>query len=300
MNRSMKILVTGLLPVCFLNMALAATCPPEGYSLEDLLALPATQFKVDDDEARNDLARRLAACIGHPDPAVRDGVVYSAYSTWLRGQALSDETILILLESLTEQLRVEDAGGFTAPFAALGLSEVARSDRIKPLFEPARRDELVRDAAAYLESVRDYRGYSEEEGWRHGVAHGADLALQLVLNDAVTAFHVRHLLDAVLIQVSPEGEVFYTFGEPARLARPVFYAHMRGDLGADYWDAWFDSLLDPSPMAGWQESWQSRAGLARRHNLQSFLQALYILSDSSERPSATSLKERTERALAAM
>ena len=296
----MKALVTGFLPACFLNMAVAANCPPEGHSLEELLALPAKKFNVDDNEARNSLARGLVVCVGHPDPAVRDGVVYSAYATWLRGQALSDETILILLESLAEQLDAKDAGGFSAPFAALGLSEVARSDRITPLFEPVQRDVLVNNAASYLEGVRDYRGFSDEDGWRHGVAHGADLALQLVLNDEVTASQVSHLLDAVLVQVTPEGEVFYTFGEPARLARPVFYAYLREDVGATFWDAWFASLLDPTPMASWQESWQSRVGLARRHNLQSFLQALYILSDSSELPSASSLKGRTMQALAAM
>ena len=296
----MKALVTGFLPVCFLNLAVAATCPPEGHSLDELLLLPETNFNIPDKEARNNLARGLLVCVGHPDPAVRDGVVYSAYATWLRGQALSDETILILLNSLTEQLDAEDAGGFSAPFAALGLSEVARSDRITPLFGHVKRDKLVKDAAAYLESVHDYRGYADEEGWRHGVAHGADLALQLVLNGEVTASQVSRLLEAVLVQVTPADEVFYTFGEPARLARPVFYAYLRGDVGTNFWDAWFASLLDPAPMAGWQESWQSRAGLARRHNLQGFLQALYILSDGSELPSAGSLKGRTEQALAAM
>ena len=136
----MKALVTGFLPACFLNMAVAANCPPEGHSLEELLALPAKKFNVDDNEARNSLARGLVVCVGHPDPAVRDGVVYGAYSTWLRGQDLSDETMLILLESLTEQLGVDDTGGFTAPFAALGLSEVARSDRIANIRTRALRE----------------------------------------------------------------------------------------------------------------------------------------------------------------
>ena len=37
-------------------------------------------------------------------------------------------------------------------------------------------------------SVRDYRGFDAKQGWRHGVAHGADLLLQLSRN--------RHAVDA--------------------------------------------------------------------------------------------------------
>jgi hypothetical protein len=51
--------------------------------------------------------------------------------------------------------------------------------------------------------VRDYRGFDTAEGWRHGVAHGADLALQLVLNPAVDKPQIERLLAAVGRQVAP-------------------------------------------------------------------------------------------------
>jgi hypothetical protein len=278
----------------------AAPCPPEGRELSELLALPATGFAIDTDEERNRLARDLVACVGHPDPAVRDGLVFGAYGTWLRGGQLSGDTIVFLLEVLSEQLTAVDEDGFLNPFAALNLSEVARSDRITPLLKSSERDTLVGDAAGYLAGVRDYRGFANGEGWRHGVAHGADLALQLTLNSNVDAQQVARLLDSVLRQIRPDGEVFYTFGEPARLARPAFYAYMRDDLEAEFWDAWFVRLLDPEPLASWEASWQSRAGLARRHNLQGFLRALYIMADSSDQAAALSLKARADRALRAL
>ena len=42
--------------------------------------------------------------------------------------------------------------------------------------------QAVDAAARYLQSVRDYRGFDEREGWRHGVAHGSDLIWQLAVN----------------------------------------------------------------------------------------------------------------------
>lgn len=281
-----------LLPLLAALSSPASACPPEGRSLESLMALPGKAFAVESDEERNLLARQLVACVGHPDPALRDGVVYSAYAAWLRGDGLSDDTVLYLLGSLSGLLTAEDSDGFTRPFAALDLAEVARTDRIVPRFTLQQRQQLVDDAVAYLEGVRDYRGYSDREGWRHGVAHGADLALQLVLNSEISPEQVNQLLDAIASQVAPPGEVFYVFGEGERLARPVYYAYLRQDLGPETWDTWFTALADPAPLADWSEVWNSRAGLARRHNLQGFVQALYVMADTGESAAAVALGDR--------
>lgn len=41
------------------------------------------------------------------------------------------------------------------------------------------REDMVRAAALFLAKVTDYRAFSDTEGFRHAVAHGADLVLQL-------------------------------------------------------------------------------------------------------------------------
>ena len=88
---------------------------------------------------------------------------------------IGDSRLYRYREGLLEQLQAaDDAAGFRKPFAALALSEVARSDRVEPVFTGEQREQLVAAAAAYLGGVRDYRGFSETEGWRHGVAHNGD------------------------------------------------------------------------------------------------------------------------------
>lgn len=269
------------------------SCPPAGYSRAGLVELKQGGFSVEDDARRNELAVGLLGCIGDPDPAIRDGVVYEGIATWLRAQLLAAATIDALYDGLLARLQAdEDPQGFRKPFAALLLAEVARTDRIEPSFTPERREKLVQTAAAYLHGIRDYRGFSATEGWRHGVAHGADLALQLVLNPAIDAEQVGQLLAAVASQVAPPGQIFYIYGEPERLARTAYYAHRRGDLDASDWADWLQRVGDPAPLEAWHDAYSSQSGLARRHNTLAFLRALYVTATASDDPTDATLAEQ--------
>lgn len=258
--------------------AIAAGCPPEGQSLATLQALKNENFEMPDDAGRQSLARTLLACLADPDPVLRDGIAFEAYSTWLRGGKLSVATRTDLLSGLLSMLEPDpaDKAGFRQPFAALVLSEVARTDRLSAWMSPEQRIRLVDEAARYLQAVRDYRGFIENEGWRHGVAHGSDLVLQLVLNPQLDRGAVDRLLAAVAAQVAPPGEHAYVDGESERLARPVLYAASRKLHSTEEWQKWLQAVASPAPLPDWGAAFQSRAGLAKRHNLQAFLYALYV------------------------
>src|SRR5258705_220852 len=89
---------------------------------------------------------------------------------------------------------------------------------------PAGRDA---NALQGLLGVTDRRGFDATQGWRHGVAHGADLLLQLGLNPALSAAQLDAIVQAIASQVAPAGEHFYVYGEPERLARPIAYIAKR-------------------------------------------------------------------------
>ncbi len=276
-----------------------SSCPPAGMTRPDLIKLKETKFEVPQDDKRNALAVRLVGCLDDPDPGVRDGVVFEGLSKWLRGKALTPATILTLDESLRKMLGGEkDAEGFRLPFAALVLSEVARADRIEPVFTDASRKALVDLSASSLTRVIDYRGFDPREGWRHGVAHGADLVLQLSVNPKVGSDGVARLMDAIRSQVAPAGPVFYTFGEPERFARAVVFACRRGVLDAAFWDSWFASIASPKPLASWGSAFQSVDGLAKRHNTLAFLHALAFAGRAAGDEAGKALAERADKAAA--
>ncbi len=259
-----------------------AQCPPQGETSASLQSLKLTGWKssrLDDTVLRQRLAIALIDCLGNPDPQLRDALAFDALQTLMRGQRLDAPTMQSirarLLASLAEPT---DASGFRKPFSALALAEVMRADRIRPFLFPAEREEIVERGAAWLASVRDYRGFDAREGWRHGVAHGADLMVQFAVHPLVTRAQAETILGAIASQVAPPGETFYHYGEAERLMAPVFYLARRGWFTADDWDAWLAMVVAKVPPF----EPTTQAGLAARHNVSAFVQALYVSVQESE------------------
>ena len=273
------------LAAAFPPLAPARSCPPEGWTRADLDSLRAAEFRVADGARRSTLALGLLDCLGAPDPGLRDGIAFEAWSAWLRAGDLDETSRRLAVDRLLPRLRAgADAAGFAAPFAALVLSEIVRTDRIHPWMTPAERERVLTEGVEYLSGVRDYRGFDERKGWRHGVAHGADLMLQLALDPALDKAQLDRLLAAVATQVAPAGQA-YVYGEPERLARPVLYAALRGLHSQAEWDSWFAALATPGAAATWREAVATQAGLARRHDLRAFLLAIYVeIADEQRAP----------------
>ena len=283
-----------LLGSCVALQAQAA-CPPEGHTRESLEALKASQWAMEDAAARQTLALGLVDCLGDPDPALRDGLAYEGLSAWMRADALDEATLRTLRDRLYAGLQADDPDGFRHPFSALVLSEVARTDRIKPWMKPKERNRMVEVATGYLSGVDDYRGFIDKEGWRHGVAHGSDWLLQLALIPSLNGKQLDRILDAVASQVVPSKPHAYVFGEPGRLARPVLAIAKRGMYTPAQWEAWLTALtpkLGDEKLAYNDEGW-----LARRHDLLAFLTALYLEADRSDDAALQALEAPTVEAL---
>lgn len=289
MRSALLAIATGLLLASGTPAWAAETCPPAGWTPDSLQALKKDGFHVEDDGKRQRLARDLLACLSHPDPELRDGMAFEALSTWLRSDAIDAPTRLALLESLQAEIfPMQGQGdGFAQPFAALVLAEVARTDRVQAWLTPAQRAALVESGTRYLQSVQDYRGFVAGEGWRHGVAHGADLLMQLAFNPALDKAQLDKLLAAVAAQVAPRNHA-YVFGEPERLARPVLFVAARGLHTEAEWKAWLDAAAAP-PAGGWSGVFKDAEGLARRHDVRAFLLALYVQARDSEVPGVQAL-----------
>ena len=213
------------------------------------------------------LVDTLVACLDDPDPALRDGVAYTALSQWMRTQAPDATALRRVRDALYGRLAAPEADGFGKPFAALVLAEVARADRIRPWMTVGERARMVERAAGFLEGVRDYRGFVDGEGWRHGVAHGADWLMQLALNPALDSAQLQRIVAAVDRQLMPDHA--YVFDEPARLARPLLIAARRGARPEAEWTAWFRAL--PARLGDPAVAWNDEAWLARRHDLRALL-----------------------------
>jgi len=269
------------LSACGNGVSNGTACQSSGITLEEVRTAKAEAFQTQSAVEKARMATALAQCLGHPDPIIRDGLAYESLTTLLRSGALENDDVRALKDQLLPMVADKDADGFAAPFAALVLSEVARTDRVESYLTEAELDQLVGAATTYVSSVQDYRGFSDIDGWRHGVAHGADWLMQLSLNPALTTDQADRVLDTVRVQVPAASGHAYIHGESGRLARPVLFIAMRGERTEQDWTEWLAPLINPAPMNSWNDAFKSEAGLARLHNVKAFLQALYIGTNNS-------------------
>jgi hypothetical protein len=233
-----------------------------------------------DPAARPALASSLLPCLADPDPALRDGVAYSALSQMMRSQLIAADTVATLKDELLALLDAEDdAADFAQPFAALVLAEVARTDRVASWMSPEERSTLIEAAQAYLAALTDYRGFSDTEGWRHGVAHTADLLMQLSLNPDLTRPQAEAILASVALKVGTP-EHAYIFGESERLAAPVMYLARREFFTAEEWAEWFAGLW-PADDPLREAAYSSEAALTKLHNLRAFAQTVHVSAKAS-------------------
>jgi hypothetical protein len=154
----------------FASTALAAACPPTGMSRQQLVDLQAQEFAVADDARRQALALDLVPCLGSADSTLRDKIAFEALAAWMRGKQLTAMTVGAVRDRLLPQLAPDfpDPTGFQQPFAVLVMAEVVRVDRVDPVMNDQQLRQLVDASTRYLQAVRDYRGFDEREGWRHG------------------------------------------------------------------------------------------------------------------------------------
>lgn len=229
----------GITLVCATTPALAQ-CPPDGWTLATLTQLKSEKWTLPDATQRQTLALGLLACLDQADPVLRDGLAFEALSTFLRNKQLTPATQRAIYRSQIDRLSPSavDPSGFAKPFAALVLSEIARADRLMAFLSQEERTALLDTGTRYMDAIDDYRGFSSTQGWRHAVAHSADLMLQIALHPATNKTQLERMALSVQRKVAPPGEHFYVYGEPDRLVRPLIYAARRGLLDSAFWSAY--------------------------------------------------------------
>lgn len=286
-----KLIIAVIILLALPSIGNANECS-ENFTLKALQTLKKDKFEIQSAQKRNATAVQLLGCLGHQDPAIRDGVVYEGLSHWLRNELLDPSTVKTLFDSLVSLLNQtnKDADNFTQPFAALVFSEVVRVDRISPYLSNNERQKAVDISTRYMRNIKDYRGFDDTSGWRHAVAHTSDVFLQLALNKNISKAQLDQLLSAIKVQVSPHKLHFYSYGEPKRLAMAFIYIVLRGEHTELQISNYLAGVANPAPFVNWNGVYSSQNGLAKLHNTRSFIYSLVAITGQSKNPNLQALQ----------
>jgi hypothetical protein len=274
-------------------------CFSKEWTKPALAQLKKDKFVLKDETKREALSLHLLNCLANPDANIRDALAFETLSFWLRNGQLSSVIHLEMYDYLTDVLtsKVTDLNGVYQTFSMLVLSEIARVDRKAPFLTDDQREHLVQIGTDFLTNLRDYRGFSDKVGWRHGVAHSSDLMLQLALNLNITKAQLNTMLSALASQVTANEQHAYIHGEPKRIAMAVLYIFLRKQHSVEDWDKWLSSITTSSPFNQWQDVYKSENGLAKLHNTQSFLYALYATIKTSKNETLMQMIPALEKAI---
>ncbi len=249
-------------------------------------------------EADGALVDALTACLGASDPVLRDKIGYEGLTRLLRSGQVSDalqqDLRLQLMANMSPEL--PDPEGVRRPFSILVLAEIVRADRVSPYLSDDERMAVLDTAIGYLYQLSDFRDYDDAEGWRHGVAHAADLMMQAVLNPAYERTAHLMIVETAFMKARALNHG-YTAGEGERLARPVLFAANAGLISEEEWDGLFADLMSPSPLLEWKEAFRSKGGLNRMHNIKALLHAIYFTANQQEDDKFKTLAQRAADAL---
>lgn len=167
----------------------------------------------------------LLAGLASPDPAVRDGWAADGLREGLVEGRWSTAEIARIRE--TALARLTDYQVHVRSFAALVLAWLVLTGERDPRIAPAALDWCSRE--------EDTRGWDDELGWLHAVAHGADLLGALVRTDLAEPQDVLGAIGARMVAPGPA----WTHQEHARLAAAAYRALERStDVSA----AWLEPV----------------------------------------------------------
>ncbi|MEK4513236.1 DUF2785 domain-containing protein [Paenibacillus sp. FSL K6-2524] len=120
-----------------------------------------------------------------------------------------------------------------------------------------------------LQEERDYRGYDEEKGWAHAIAHAADALDDLAQCSELDKNDLITILDLVYEKMTITDRI-YSDGEDERMVRPIISVLNRKMLSQTYVEQWIQSFGDV------EKSSEFLPAFKQKNNIKNFLKSLYF------------------------
>lgn len=234
----------------------------------------------------------LPVWLGHPDPELRDRLIYTTLATWLSEGVYDPEQLRRVLRTATDEEHLFNGFGavgdervLVRSFSVLLLPPALAHHRQRAVLEPREVRELAEPIERYLSGERDLRGHDVDLGWLHAAAHAADAGGALLACPELDPPTSLRLLDALRSAAATPHHV-YAHGEDDRIAQAMAAGLGRADLALHELTAWlqgFRPLVHACADMGMPD------GYARLINVNHTLRALYFLVRDLPEPVGASL-----------
>jgi hypothetical protein len=245
---------------------------------EKLQVFADNGFRISQDDDLSEIIPDMLNHIGSTDSYLRDDLIYSAFGTWiLKYNAIDQEQLRrILPKILNEQHMLYNIGEkntdsvFRRSFSILLLPLILITHRSQPFLAAPEIQQIKQKLLYFLGNEKDLRGFVNEKGWAHSIAHAADALDDLAQCSELSKTDLAEILEAIhnVICIKDTG---YIYGEDERIVTAVIAIFKRELLSEIEIAQWIQSFADNMP---------SIKSMPEKHiirsNVKNFLQSLYF------------------------
>ncbi|WP_102262439.1 DUF2785 domain-containing protein [Mesobacillus jeotgali] len=217
--------------------------------------------------------------IGSTDAELRDKLIYTSFYYLTKNGYLNYQQMEYLIETCLDQKHLffgigskNDDSVFTRAFSSLVITLILNRDRIERFLPEETALKAIESSILYLQKEEDARGYVEEKGWAHSIAHGADLLAEAVkhpLFDLALARECLNTIGGCILK-----ETAYADEEDERLIYAVIALLEKG-MDENLLKEWIEnlskSITDIKNSTGYTPYF-----FRKNTNLRQFLKSLYF------------------------
>jgi len=187
----------------------------EQYLIEQLENIRENDYMIPKNESHYEIAKQMLNHIGSVNPYLRDDLIYSTFSKWIKnGVFTADELREFLQVSIDDEHLLFGLGEtntdsvFTRAFSVLIIAVILLKHNEKQFISIEELELVKEHVFIFAKSENDVRGYVEEKGWAHSVAHLADCLDELAKCNDLNENDLRTILELILFRAMESQNVF--------------------------------------------------------------------------------------------
>jgi hypothetical protein len=231
---------------------------------------------VFEDVNKLELLHLLMDHIGEKDAEIRDGLVYPNLAHLLNDKHFDEDQLNdIATDLISEQYLTFDIENYvdysvlTRSFSVLQLAVLVHVHNRDHVIHGKIIQNLFTKFLKYFTMEEDLRGYNEEVGFMHSIAHSADLFAQLM---QVEFFHEKEIktMFTVIIDKYQTKDFFFMYDEDERMVNAIMNGLQREILDQEFIEGWIDSFANYKKPKNWPQAYYIT------NNVKVFLRSLYF------------------------
>jgi Protein of unknown function (DUF2785) len=220
-------------------------------------------------------ARALLANFASPDGELRDELSYMIFANGIIARHMlipeqSEKLLSTALDSGHLFYRIgefDTDSVFMRSFSNLVIAALLYSDAHKPTFSAETIQRAKKALLEYAHLEKDWRGYVEEKGWAHAMAHLAD-ALDECAQNRTLGMQDRKEILTLISKLAKSSEPLY-HEEDVRLATVAYHIILGKQVDEGFLKTWVDTCFvqRDADIVSWTQG----------TNTKNFLRSLYFL-----------------------